>query len=113
MISKAKLSSENFSSILRVIRDLILEKENLMAGKYTPLYKYLKNLDPNRREITISFEKIEAIIHDELPFSARNYRPWWANEQDGKHVNAHAWMNAGWKVDSVDMSRELVRMVRK
>jgi len=84
----------------------------MMAGKYSPFYNYLKNLDINQIEITLSFGKIEGIIDDDLPYSARNHRAWWSNEQDGSHVHAHAWMNAGWKVDSVDMSRELVRMVK-
>jgi len=84
-----------------------------MARKYAPFYNYLKNLDPNRRDITLPFEKIEEIIDDKLPYSARNYRAWWSNEQNGQHVHAHAWMNAGWKVDSVDLVRESVRLVRK
>ena len=84
-----------------------------MARKYAPFYNFLRNLDPNRIEITLSFGKIEAIIDDDLPYSARNHRAWWGNEQDGQHVNAHAWMNAGWKVDSVNLVRESVRLVRK
>ena len=93
--------------------EMVVVKGVKMAGKYTPLYNFLKNLDSTRREITLSFGKIEEIINDGLPYSARNHRPWWANEQEGNHVHAHAWMNAGWKVDSVDMFREMVRMVRQ
>jgi len=84
-----------------------------MAGKYTPLHNFLKNLDPKQKEITLSFTKIEAIINDKLPYSSKHYTAWWSNEQEGNHVHAHAWMNAGWKVDSVDMVREMVRMVRQ
>ena len=77
-----------------------------MAGKYTPLQNYLKNRGPNQREITLTFEQIERIINDTLPDSAKHHRAWWGNEQEGSHVNAHAWMNAGWKVDTVDLTRE-------
>jgi hypothetical protein len=84
-----------------------------MAGKYTPLYNYLKNLETTKNEITLSFKKIEEIINDKLPYSARNHTAWWANEQEGNHVHAHAWMNAGWKVDSLDLTREVVRMIRQ
>jgi len=84
-----------------------------MAGKYTPLFNYLKHIDPHQNEITLSFAKVEDIINDNLPYSAREYTVWWNNEQEGSHVQSHAWMNADWKVDSVDLVREFVKMVRQ
>jgi hypothetical protein len=37
---------------------------------------------------------------------------WWANEKEGNHINARAWANAGWKVESVDFNRKQARLVR-
>ena len=83
-----------------------------MAGKYAPLEKYLRDLHANQKEVTLSFEQIERIIHARLPPSAYGYWAWWANDKEGNHVNARAWANAGWKVESVDFDQKQARLVR-
>jgi hypothetical protein len=83
-----------------------------MTGKYTPLEHYLRDLPETQKEVTLSFEQIERILNDKLPPSAHQYQAWWANEKEGNHVNARAWANAGWKVESVDFNRKLTRLVR-
>jgi hypothetical protein len=83
-----------------------------MVGKYTPLENYLRDLPANQKEVALSFEKIERIIGSKLPSSAYEYRQWWENEKEGNHVNACAWANAGWKVESGDFNRQLTRLVR-
>lgn len=79
--------------------------------KYRPLQDHLSNLRPTENEVRFTFREIERIIGDRLPASARNHRAWWANEQSGMHVEAHAWMNAGWKVEEVSFSEEWVRFI--
>ena len=81
-------------------------------AKYDPLKEYLVNLPENQNEITLSFEQIEKIIRDKLPPAAYRHRAWWSNEKHGVHVNAHAWMDAGWKVDTVNLRDNWVRFVR-
>jgi hypothetical protein len=83
-----------------------------MTVKYYPLQEYLTNLAISKRDVTLSFLHIEKIINDTLPYSASNHRAWWSNEKHGQHSNAHAWMNAGWKVDAVDQRQKWVRFVR-
>lgn len=83
-----------------------------MAGRYTPLENYLRELPPKQQEVTLGFEEIERIIRAKLPASANEYREWWANEKEGNHVNARAWANAGWKIESVDFNRKQARLVR-
>jgi hypothetical protein len=83
-----------------------------MAGKYTPLEKYLRGLPVNQREVVLSFEQIERIINAKLPPSAYGYHQWWENEKEGNHVNARAWANAGWKVDQVNFKEKWVKLVR-
>jgi hypothetical protein len=83
-----------------------------MTGKYTPLEKYLKALTGNKQDVTLSFEQIERILNDKLPASAHRHQAWWANEKEGSHVHAHSWLNAGWKVDSVNQKGKWVRLIR-
>lgn len=83
-----------------------------MAGKYTPLENYLRDLPASEKEVTLSFDQIEGILNDKLPPSAYEYQQWWENEKEGNHVNARAWANAGWKVESVDFNRKQARLVR-
>ena len=83
-----------------------------MAGKYTPLENYLRDLPESQREVTLRFEQIERILNDTLPSSAYEDRRWWDHETEGNHVNARAWANAGWKIESVDFNEKRVRLVR-
>lgn len=83
-----------------------------MAGKYTPLEHFLRDLPLSQQEVTLSFEQIERIINDKMPPSAYEYQAWWANEKEGNHVNARAWANAGWRVDHVNFNAKWVRFVR-
>ena len=83
-----------------------------MAGKYTPLEQYLRDIPANQKEVVLSFAQIEQIIHAELPSSAYEYQQWWDHEKEGNHINARAWANAGWKVQSVDFHRKQATLVR-
>jgi len=82
-----------------------------MAGKYTPLENYLRGLPESQREVTLRFEQIERILKDKLPASAYE-QSWWNKEKEGNHVNARAWSNAGWKVESLDFNGKWVKLVR-
>ena len=81
-------------------------------AKYDPLKDYLQKIPLSSKYITLSFAQINEIIRSELPYSALNYPAWWSNEIDGKHVQAHAWQEAGWKVETVDFPKQRVRFVR-
>jgi len=83
-----------------------------MAGKYTPLENYLRDLPANQKGVVLSFKQIEKILNDKLPASAYEDRRWWDHETEGNHVNKRAWANAGWKVESVDFNRKQARLVR-
>jgi len=83
-----------------------------MAGKYTPLENYLRDLPDRQREVTLGFDQIERILDAKLPSSAYEYRQWWENEKEGNHVNARAWATAGWQVDEVNFNEKWVKLVR-
>ena len=80
-----------------------------MPGKYSPLEHYLLGLPAGQMEVTLSYEQVERILNDNLPPSALVHRAWWSNETVGTHIHAHAWLNAGWKVDAVNFTNRWVR----
>lgn len=69
-------------------------------NKYDPLKEYLK-----KYQINLSFQMIEKIIGEKLPSSAYKFRAWWAN---GGHLQANAWLDAGWKVCKVNLGKEII-----
>lgn len=52
-----------------------------------------------------AFDEIANLVGG-LPPSAFRHRPWWAN--DARHVQAAAWMAAGWRTEAVDLDRRQV-----
>jgi hypothetical protein len=83
-----------------------------MAGKYTPLENYLRDLPRNQRKVALSFEQIERILNNKLPSSAYESQKWWEHGKEGNHVNDRAWSNAGWKIESLDVNGKWVKFVR-
>jgi len=78
-------------------------------AKYDPLRAKLRN--NGSPTVTLTFEEIAFLVGD-LPKSAWDHQAWWANEKSGRHVHARAWMDAGYRVDSADQSRGVVRFVK-
>ncbi|MBK8781284.1 MAG: hypothetical protein IPO22_05675 [Anaerolineales bacterium] len=83
-----------------------------MAGKYTPLENYLRDLSASLREVTLGFEQIEGILNNKLPSSAYEDQRWWEHETEGNHINKRAWSNAGWKIEGLDVNAKWVKFVR-
>jgi hypothetical protein len=73
--------------------------------RYSKLTEWLNN----PKLIVLSFEQIEEIIGDKLPDSATDHRPWWGNENGNPSRQCHAWLDAGWEVDRVDLKARIVR----
>jgi hypothetical protein len=83
-----------------------------MAGKYTLLENYLRDLPESQREVTLGFEQIEGIVKSKLPYSAYESQLWWEHEKEGNHVNARSWSNAGWIVEEVNLNAKWVKLIR-
>jgi hypothetical protein len=80
-----------------------------MSTKYQPLRRWLEHRRDDR--VRLSFREIESILECALPDSARRLPQWWANA-GGSHVQALAWMAAGWRASQVDVSGEQVTFER-
>lgn len=83
-----------------------------MAGKYTPLENYLRDLPAGQSEVTLGFDQIEAILNNNLPASAYEDQRWWEHETEGNHRNTRSWFNAGWRLESLDVNEKWVKFVR-
>lgn len=79
---------------------------------YSPLASYLANqIDTETSKIRIDFQKIEEIIQNQLPDSARTHRNWWFNDPVGR-PHSEQWLDSGWRVSNVNMSEQAVTFVR-
>jgi len=54
-------------------------------------------------ELPVSFKEVEDIIGAPLPSSAYRYPAWWANDSSS-HVQAQAWLAAGYEAKDVDIA---------
>ena len=71
--------------------------------KYDNLSKYLKA--ERKDTVSLSFAELESILGFSLPKSAYAYRVWWSN---GGHSQAAAWLDAGYLVDDVSLTNQVV-----
>jgi DNA-binding transcriptional regulator YiaG len=79
------------------------------GSKYQPLLEFLR--DSNQDDVTLTFAEIEALMNDSLPDSARSKRAWWSNRGQGA-LQASAWMEAGYRVEDVDLDSQRVTFRR-
>jgi hypothetical protein len=81
-------------------------------GKYDPLIAFLQGQPSDTDAVEMSFRRLEQIIGDRLPPTARADPTWWDNTVDRNRAQAHAWLSAVWKVRSVDLDGQVVTFVR-
>ncbi|HEY3924644.1 MAG TPA: hypothetical protein VGL75_08780 [Acidothermaceae bacterium] len=78
--------------------------------KYDGLARLLRDLSGPRTRLT--FETIATAVPGGLPPSAYRRTAWWSNEAQGSHVQARAWMDAGWRVEELDLADRSVTFIR-
>ena len=71
-------------------------------SQYDPLLPYLARSDALC--LQFSFVEIEKILGVPLPQSARRHSAWWANNQDGRHVQAASWLDVGYHTEILDLN---------
>lgn len=83
-------------------------------GKYDPLQKLFEALPVTISTRSFSFMEIEQIIGTKLPDSAYDHRPWWGNQIEHQNrPQVAAWLDAGWKVETVNQKAREVTFKRK
>jgi len=73
-------------------------------SKYDSLSRYLA---AQQSKVTLTFDAIERILGFTLPRSARRHPAWWSNGTDS-HVQAGAWLSAGFETAEVDIAGEKI-----
>jgi hypothetical protein len=77
-------------------------------SKYEVLSRFLRDTDKSK--LNLKFSEIERILGTPLPASARRYPAWWSNNR-GSHVQAHAWLDSGFRTEQVDVAAETLSFV--
>jgi hypothetical protein len=78
--------------------------------KYSPLSRYLLKRGHFTDRAVLSFAEIEGIIGDNLPFKAVRDPEWWANTRGS--AQGRAWIDVGWEMQNVDLSKRTVTFMR-
>ncbi len=76
-----------------------------MAGKYEPLHRFL--IEHGLGPAELDFRQVADMVGG-LPPTAYKRPEWWANNDD-RHVQARAWLEAGRQVEDVDLAAQRVR----
>lgn len=79
-------------------------------SKYEPLQKHLERVPGSR--LPMRFNEIEGILGFILPPSSRRHRAWWSNNPTN-NVMTHAWLNAGFQTEAVDLEQGRLIFRRK
>lgn len=77
--------------------------------KYEGLKSFLASQGQPR--IQLSFAEVARRAGVKLPASAYEHPAWWANDSKS-HVQAKAWLEAGYKTENLDLSAQRVEFVR-
>ena len=77
-------------------------------SKYDALYEHLAAHEGER--LVMSFDDVDEVLGCGLPPSGRRHREWWASHDD-RHVQARAWLDAGFRADP-DMRERAVTFER-
>lgn len=112
IIREGRLNAIKIGKNYRVAKEdleiFLVEAETMKLDRYDPLKNYLQSLEGEK--IVLSMDDLERILKAKLPISAMKYRAWFGN--DITHVQARAWLNAGWEVEAVTLG-EKVSFVRQ
>lgn len=79
-------------------------------GKYDPLRAHLEA--STQALVKLTFAQIERILGAALPASASKHQAWWANEEEGTHSHARAWLEAGYRTQALDLNARRVEFAR-
>ena len=88
----------------------------MAVAKYDPLRDHLAGLPRGQNRTTLTFARIEQLLGEPLPHSARAYDDWWRGRARWRKVvdvTSRPWESAGWVVDDLDLKLGLVTFRRQ
>ena len=78
---------------------------------YAPLYNWLVGQPVTVNDMACTFEEIESVLGFTLPETARRKQQWWENNST-RHVQAKAWLEAGFLTQDVNVVRRTLAFHR-
>jgi hypothetical protein len=79
-------------------------------SKYQPLTHFLAGKAAG--QVAMSFADVERVLGFRLPQSAYQHPAWWANDTSKSHVQAKAWLGAGYQTQQVNNKAKKLVFVR-
>lgn len=76
------------------------------SSKYYPLHEHLKRCDADT--VTLTFQAVEDLLKTTLPASAFKKKAWWSNRDSPSALQASAWVQASFHVQTVDLKQQTV-----
>ena len=97
---------------VKIVADVTAQAEAIRAsgkasGRYAPLKIWLDRQPASDKIIQMSLHQVEEILSAPLPPTAYEHRSWWANDSVG-HIQSQYWLEAGWRVDDVNLDEKTV-----
>lgn len=78
---------------------------------YAPLHAWLVGQPANINSIPATFQQVERILGFVLPATARQKPQWWENNPT-RHVQAKAWLDAGFVTQDLSIPNETITFSR-
>lgn len=100
-----------FEGVKKRYEEYYRENTAQVRGKYHLLRELLRKVPSEIEQVTLGFKEIENIVGDQLPKSARTYRPYWANTSSPNRL-VKSIKDEGWEVEDVFI-KESVVVLRK
>ena len=112
ILDSAQVEGEEESDVdVEVVETVQAETSEVPEEQgFSTLSNYLGRVGDDQKRLRYSFEQLEQILSRSLPPAAREHRSWWSN--DGESPQALAWMEAGWRVVSVNLTNHHVVLAR-
>ena len=80
------------------------------GGKYEALGDLLaRTREQGESSVELNVATLDAAVSGGLPASARSHRAWWANSAQSSQ--GRVWLEAGWRVDRVDLEQGVIGFV--
>ena len=76
------------------------------GSKYYLIFEHLQAC--KQAAVTLTFTEVEALMGCSLPASALKKKNWWSNRDSASALQASAWINAGYQIESVDLAQQTV-----
>ncbi len=80
-------------------------------SRYARLALRLMKVPRGQDLLELGFQDVETIIDGPLPPYSREHRSWWSDDTSSL-AHAREWLDAGWYVSAVDMTRQIVVFAR-